>query len=636
MSRTLLTLLGLLAAAVIFLTVNILATSSLRGPRLDLTEGKLYTLSPGSAKIAASVDEPVRLTLYYSEAVATDLPMFKSYATRLQEVLRELARASGGKVVVETVDPEPFSDAQDAATAAGLMGQPTGRAPFYFGLVGKNSTDRTETVPFFLPQREQFLEYELTRIVHVLSGPPKKTIGLMAQLPVEGMRDYPLAQGQDIPAWQFVRGLRDFFEVKTIDPAKAEIPADVTVLVLVHPKTLTDKVLYEIDQFVMRGGRLLAFVDPHCESDVPPGINRMQAMQLPKGSQLNKLLNAWGVEMVADRFAADKEAAYSMPVDQSASGLVPHVHFLQLRKRNLAESDAVTGQLEGINMVVAGVLRPRQGATSTFTPLIQTGTDAMMGNLNEVKMVADPKKLLAEFKAEGQPLTMAARISGTLASAFPAGDPTHQPQPGQEGKANEGHLAQSKTPAEVVIVADCDMLVDGLWVQAQRVGNIILGYNKVADNGDFVVSMVDNLSGSQDLIGLRARGKAARPFDRIQQIQKEADQKFLATEQELTKKLAAAQQELSQLVQQNPGGGTIMLTPEMQARLETTRAEMVRVRKELRDINYQRNKDIERIGTTLKFINIGLMPLAVGLAAVGLSAYRANRKRAWKGFGPRS
>lgn len=632
-----------MAVGVLFLAVNILGRATLHGARLDLTENKLYTLSQGSRNIASKVDEPITLTLYYSEKASTDFPQFKSYATRVREVLREYEGASGGKVSVRLVDPEPFSEAEDAAVQAGLAGMPSGRGTerFYFGLVGENSTDKREMIPIFDPSKEEFLEYDLTRIVYLLSNPQKKAIGIMAQLPVEGMKDYPLARGQNIPSWQFVNALHDFFEVKTIAPDKPEIPADLKVLVLIHPKNLSDKGQYAVDQFVLNGGNLLVFVDPWCEADLPPGVDPMRVPNMPRNSDLKKLFDAWGIELVPEKIAADRGAALRVNggSDRSPEPVL-YLPYLGLSKANLSSSEPVTGQLDRINVGMAGVLRKRQGATIQFDPLMETGTDSMLMDVKEVQFMPDPKKLLSEFVPGGQKLTIAARLTGKVPTAFPAGDPAKPPESNDAPKPEDAkaeHLTESKGEAHIIVVADCDMLGDRLWVQEARLGNISLGFNKFADNGDFVVAAVDNLSGSSDLISLRARGKFQRPFDRVETIQKEADTQYLAKEQELRAKLTKAQTQIDDLMKQKPEGGAIILTQEQQASIDGFRTEMIKTRKELREIQFQRNKDIEKLGSELKFLNIGLMPVLVGVGAVGLSLYRANRKRAWaRGIGSRS
>jgi ABC-type uncharacterized transport system involved in gliding motility auxiliary subunit len=631
MNRTLLVIGALAAAAVLFVAVNIIGAATLRVGRLDLTEGRLYTLSAGSKAIAAKVDEPIKVTLYYSDKALTD-PSYKSFSHRVLEVLQELRSASGNRIDVETVDPEPFSDAESDAADAGLVPMRTGRnAPqTYFGIVGKNSTDQQEVLPLLDPAKEDLLEYDLTRMVYLLSNPKKNTVALMAQLPVEGMKDYPLMRGQNVPAWKVVDSLRDYFDVKTVTPDKPEIPADAKVLVLIHPKTLSDAAQYAVDQFVMRGGRLLVFVDPYCLSDLPPGIDEMKAMTLPRNSHLEKLFDAWGIEMVAGKFVADRSKAFALPLSGAGSEVVPHLIYLGLDKSCFSQTDAVTADLDRMIVAVPGALQTKAGATIRFDPIIHTSTDSQLLDVSLAQYPFDAKKVLAGFTPSGQQYTIAARLSGILHSAFPAGDPTKPAaEPGKEQTPPSTHLAQSKDDAQVIVVADCDLLADRFWAQEQTVQGIRLGVIKVSDNADFVVAAVDNLCGSNDLIGLRARGRSMRPFDRIEQMQKEADQKFAAEEEKLRKKGQEFATQISDIVNKAPPGVKIMISPEDQTRLTQLRKDSAKINDELRKIQYQRGKDVERIGTMLKFVNIGLIPLVVGVAAVGLGIYRANRRRTW-------
>ena len=254
MNRTLLTLAAIAACLALFLAVNIVGGSLVHGQRLDLTDNHLYTLSEGSREVTRKIDEPITLTLYLSEKAANGLPEIKSYATRVREFLREYAAASGGKIKLETIDPEPYSDAEEKANQAGIYGNqtPTLGERLYFGLVGRNSVGQTQVIPFFDPRKEEFLEYDLTRLIYLLSNPKKNTVGIMASLPINGVQDNPLMRGQDSPPWQVAAQMKELFEVKNIDPKAAEIPADLRVLMVVHPKNLSDATLYAIDQFVMR------------------------------------------------------------------------------------------------------------------------------------------------------------------------------------------------------------------------------------------------------------------------------------------------------------------------------------------------------------------------------------------------
>lgn len=614
------------AAAVAFVAINVLAGAGLSRARLDLTEGRLYTLSPGSRAVAAELPEPVRLTLYLSEGRADIPPQIATYAQRVREVLDEYARASKGRIAVEVVNPEPFSDAEDRAVAAGLAGIPTGRGQerIYFGLVGTNTTDRQEVMPFLRPDREPFLEYELTRMIYLLGEPERRVVGLMSWLPVEGGQPNPMTGQPGAPALQVVRQAREMFEVRTIERDTAEIPADVKVLWIVHPKSVSERTQYAIDQFVMRGGRVLLFVDPLCEADVPPGVNPMQAMNLPKDSNLPRLMQRWGVELVPSMIATDRDAALRVNVgSQGRPEPVDYIAWLSLSENNFDRDDAVTGGLRTMNLPTPGALRTVPGASTDVSPLVRTGTNSALIGADRFSFFPDPKALLAQFKPGGERLTIAARIAGPARSAFDA------PPEGADGAA---HLSQSAGPINVVVFADCDFLQDRFWVQEERLGPIVLGLNKIADNGDFVIAALDNLSGSSNLMAVRARGTFRRPFGRVEQLRREAEQRYLAREQELQARLRETEQKINELQRaradaQNPGA-LVLLTPEQQAEIEKFRAEQVATRRDLRAVQHQLVKDIEGLGRTVKFVNIGLMPILVGVGALGLAAWRARRRHA--------
>jgi ABC-type uncharacterized transport system involved in gliding motility auxiliary subunit len=648
---------SLVAVFVLFVAVNVLAGAGMSRARLDLTENRLYTLSPGSKSIARKIDEPITLTLYYSERLASAVsPAVKSFGDRVKEVLREYALASGGKIVLEIVDPDPFSDMEDRAVQAGLMGYPVGgggragQDRFYFGLVGRNAVDRTETIPFFQPDREEFLEYQLTRMIYLLSDPQKKTIGVMAWLPMEGTQANPMLgrQGQT-PPWQVLNQLKELFDVRMLERDVAEIPPEIRVLMLVHPKSVPDRTLFAIDQFVLKGGRVLVFVDPWCEADLPPGINPMQAMNLPRNSSLTRLMDAWGIEMMEGKFAADRANALPVNAGTQASRpeVVDHVAYLRLGPGQMDRADSITGELREMTFGIAGILRKKEGATTEFTPLVWTSTDSQPMDVQKVQFSLDPtipRTLLAEFVPGGNRLVLAARVSGRVKTAFPDGRPGAAPKApdpaaptpiADEGAddAKAGLVTESAEPINVVVVSDCDMLTDRFWVREIRLSQqVLLGYDKFADNGDFVIGALDNLSGSSDLISVRARARFQRPFDKVIQIRKDAEKAYLTKEQELQTRLRETENRLAELQRERPDagkpGGGLLLTPEQQKAIEEFTAERIRIRKELRDVQHQLRKDVERLDSRLRFLNIGLMPILVGVAAVGLSVWRAGRRRA--------
>lgn len=637
MNKFLSPIIGLVAALVLFFALNLLIQHTATGARIDLTDGRLYTLSSGSANIARSLKEPIRLTLFYTEKQSNEAPPIKAYAPRVREFLSELAAASNGKILFSVVNPEPFSDAEDRAVQAGLGGIPVGRAGerLYFGLVATNSTDRTEVIPFFDPGKEPFLEYDVTRIVHLLSDAPKATLALMSWLPLEGQQNNPMnpMQRGGMPPFQIYRQLQDLFDIKPLATDTKEIPADINLLLLVHPKGPSPQTLYAIDQFVLRGGRVVAFVDPLCEGDVPPGMNPMQAISLPKSSNLDTLFAAWGIQMPKDKIVADRTSA--LPVksgSQNRLEKVDYIAWLTLNQQRMNSADPITGQVQNVIMATAGAIEPVPGAATTFQPLISSSTNSQLIEAASVSFMPDPKKLLGEFKSGNTSHALAARVTGKAKSAFPEGAPKSEPKPGEtapETPPAAPHIAESSGPINVVVFADCDMLRDNFWGGEETIGPISLGFRKFADNADILTGAIDNLSGSSDLISLRARGKSARPFDTVLELKKDAEQRYAAKESELQQRLRETEQKIADL-QRSKGENDkgLLLSPEQQKEVENFKAQMLTTRKELRDVQHQLRKDIENLGTRVKAINIGLMPALVGVGAVGLAAYRSSRRRA--------
>ncbi|WP_119418367.1 Gldg family protein [Desertibaculum subflavum] len=654
MNRTLISVTGLVIAAILFLAVNILANLGLRtAPRIDLTEQKLYTLSEGTRNVLASIQEPITLRLFYSAKLANDLPQIKAYGQRVRDLLEAYASRAGGKIRLEVIDPEPYTEAEDRAVAAGVQGAPLDAnqaTQFYFGLVGTNTADKQEVIPFLQQDREQFLEYDLTRLVYTLTDPKKPVLGLLTDIQMQYGPGGVMAamRGQGAP-YILYNQLKDVFQVKTIATDVKAIDDDVTVLMIVHPKALSEQTQYAIDQFVMRGGRVVLMVDPHYESEQPPqGMMGMQMME-PKSSNLPKLMQAWGVAMDEKLFVGDRSVAIRVNAGEgSRRGAVDYVAWMQLGPANRNPDDVTTGELGTINLISAGALKPVEGAGTTVTPLLYSSKDqAALIDVAKIAVRPQPDVLLAEFKPSGERYTLAARISGPAKSAFPDGPPPPPKKEGEEAKEGEAkpeakadekpaeaakpHLAESKGPINVVVVADVDMIEDRFWVRVQDFFGQRMAV-PFAGNADLLVNAVDSLSGSNDLITLRSRGRSNRPFEAIDQLRREAGQEFVSREQELQKKLQETEKQIAELQsKRKAGAGGALLSAEEQAAIDNFRKELIRVRRELRDVQYNLNRSVERLAGWIKFANIGLVPIVVAGVAIGLGAVRRQRRSAGHG-----
>jgi ABC-type uncharacterized transport system involved in gliding motility auxiliary subunit len=632
MKKHILSWTGLLLAILLFLAFNILSSAAFKSTRADLTENGLYTLSPGTEGLLEKLEEPIKLRLFFSKKLATEIGPLNTYAQRVQELLEQYVSRSKGRITLEVIDPEPYTDEEDQAVGYGLRGVTinTGGENLYFGLVGTNSTDQEEVVPFLQESKEDALEYDVTRMIYTLSHSKKRVVGLLTKLPMEGN---PMArftgQGEGSDPWYLVEAMRQMFEVKTIPPTAETIDADVDVLMIVHPQGLSPATQYAIDQYALRGGRVLAFVDPFCTTQPVPQdpSNPMAGMMANKSSDLGPLLGAWGLELSADDIAADRTSALRVGFGGAP---VDYVVYLGLRgdRGCFATDDFVTSKLETVNLATAGVLRKKDGGTTTVTPLIQTTKDSMRVPRSSIQFSPDPSKLMESFVSGDAPLMIAARASGPAKTAFPDGKPKAEtPEDGQPPPAPDAGLKEAQQ-INVVVVADCDLLHDNFWTQTQPIFGQKIAM-PIANNADFVINALDNLSGSNDLISLRSRGRSTRPFEKVAEIRRAAETRYGQKVAGLESELKEAQDRIDALEGQKEGATSgLILSPEQQKEVERFREERNKTRKELRTIKHDRDKDIEALGTVLKFVNIFLIPILLILAAIGLSLVRWNRAKA--------
>ncbi|HTW52598.1 MAG TPA: Gldg family protein, partial [Stellaceae bacterium] len=527
-------LLALVAIAVALVASNIVV-GRYGALRLDLTAEHLYTLAKGTRQTLAGVKEPITLRLYYSRALGDRAPSYAVYAQRVRELLDQYVAAARGKLRLEVYDPQPFSDAEDRAVAYGLQAVPLndqGEA-VYFGLAGTNSTDDQQVIPFFNPERERFLEYDLTRLVHALANPKHTVVGLMSSLPLV-VDPTAVLQGKPPEPLAIISQLKQVDDVQNLSPDIDAIPKNIDVLMIVQPTHLSDATQFAIDQFVLNGGKAIVFVDPDSEiAAAMPGHNDPSAAPVAS-SDLEKLFKAWGLTMLPGVVAGDRKDArrVAVPVEGREPQAMDYVGWLQLPAANLNRDDPITADLTQITMATAGILEPENGAMTHFEPLIRTSTDSEKIPVDQVKGLPDVAALLAHFRPEQRQFVLAAHITGDAKTAFPDGKPAPPPAPPAPGSppatdpapaAPEPQaaapLTQSVKPINVVVVADTDMLDDRFWAQtANFYGRRVV--EPVANNADFLANAVEVLAGGEDLIGLRSRGSIARPFVVVQDIQR--------------------------------------------------------------------------------------------------------------------
>lgn len=603
---------GLLLIALAFLAFNIFSSLLFTNARLDLTEQKLYTISEGTRTILDELDAPIELELFYSDAAVRELVVLRNYARRVEELLRAYERAAGGKLTLKVIDPQPFSEEEDRAAELGLQAVPLDRGgdKVYFGLAGTSAEGNIQTIPFFPLDQEEFLEYEISRLVQSLATAQMPVVGVLSGLQING--GFDMRTQQATPPWMVLENIRQLFHIESLKQDIDLIPTHVSVLMLVHPKQLPEQTLYAVDQFVMRGGKLLVFVDPYSEAD-PGSVMGPGGFAEEKASELEPLFKAWGLRMAADQVVAD--ASFAMSVGMGAERrAVRHPGWLSLPQHALDAQDVTTASLENLTMASTGFLEPLEHARTRFTPLIQSSGFAMPVEAARLDTLQNPEELLRGLEPTGERYTLAARIQGAAQSAYPDGI---------EGRKDG--LKESAN-INVIVVADTDLLSDRMWVQVQDFFGQRLP-QPWADNGSFVVNALDNLAGSDALISVRSRGRSARPFVVVEDLQRQAENRFREKEEVLQNRLAETEAQLAELQSLDPEQA-MELTAEQQAALQGYMQEKLRIRKELREVRYQLNADIEALGRTLKFLNIALVPLLLTLGVLVLWFWRRKAARA--------
>ncbi len=621
MNRKLLSGTGLILAITLFLAINIISNATFTAWRLDVSENKLYTLSEGTNNILARLEEPLALRFYFSEKLLADYPEMMSYANRVRDMLEEYVARSNGIITLNITDPEPFSETEDQAVAAGLRPLPIGQTGdmAYFGLTAANTTDDEQLIAFFNPQKEITLEYDLTKLIYKLANPKKRVVGVVSTLPLMG------SKGENGPAsapWTVISKMQELMEVRDLGTDFFRIDDDVDTLLLIHPKDFSPTTLYALDQFVLHGGNALVLIDPFAEQDrsEPPKDN---PMAMPKiNSDMPKLLKAWGVSMEDTQIAADREAAIRVSyTGKRGPQQIEYLPWLRLNPGNFNQDDFVTNQLKLINVGTAGILRQAEDATTEFTSLIKTGEVAAPMERDAIMFVRDPAAFLESFESEGKSLVIAARLSGPVSTTFQYGRPITKEGP--KGK-DEHFIKESEGSVNIVVISDTDILADHFWVQQQNMMGVRVP-QAIADNGDFIINTLDHLGGNNDLISLRSRGQYSRPFERVEELQKLAEAEFREQENLLKSRLAETEQKLLELQSSQGDTSGALLTQEQRDEIDNFRDQQLKTRKELRAVQHELQKNIEGLGTKLKFINIGLMPLLIGLAAFGIALLRSRR-----------
>ena len=629
--------LGVAAAAGLAVGVNMLVDRAAPDARIDLTTQRLYTLAGGTRQVLAGLKDPITLRLYYSRRLGASLPAYGAHADRVRELLAEYVAASAGKLRLEVLDPEPFSEIEDRAVAAGLQGVPVDQTgeKVYFGLAASNLVDDERVVAFFQPERERFLEYDLTRLVWELSNPRRPVVGVMSSLPLAGdprsmmLRQAPPSAQGPVALQQ----MRQFFTVKEVPLDAQTIDPDVQVLMVAHPQGLSENAQYAIDQFVMRGGKLLLLVDPHSESQA----NRPSfGGPTPSGtaSSLDRLLNAWGVDAPSDKVVLDLRGAWRVraaPGDRVQA--VDYAAWFNLPGDGLNRDEVALAGLDQVTLAAAGEVRKRDGAPIEFVPLLTSSPQSMVVDAARVRERPDPARLLSEYATDGQKRVLAARVRGRLDSAFPSGPPA-PPKGEARPEGFPAHLARTDGAANIVVANDSDLLEDRFWVRVQDFFGQQVA-TPFSGNGSLVVNLLDALSGSDALISLRSRGAASHPFTLMEEFRAGADAKYRQSERGLQERLERTEAKLKELragaapaSSQGSAPAAAPASPEQRAEIDAARDEIQRTRRELRGVQLDLRRDMERLERVLRFANIAFVPMALVALALAFAVLRARRRAA--------
>jgi len=613
-----------LLAIISFFSFNVLNKNFFKNLRFDLTESNIYTLSDGTKSILQSINEPLNFKLFYTKQIGDINPVYQNYYDRVKEILGQYVLLSNNKIKLKIFNPKPFSNEEDKAVEYGLQGVEIMAGVYgYFGLIATNSTDDEEKIIFFQPDRTPFLEYDLSKIVTNLANPNRRIVGLYTDLPMFGTFN-PLAKTQDAaaaPPWAVYNQMKEFFEVKRIHEKTSSLPEGLELLMLVHPKKIPERLLYMIDQFVLKGGKLLVFIDPNSETEsFSPNTN--QVKEGDNNSDLKELLDKWGVELVENKVVGDLLSARRVQIGASDQpSVTDYIAWLDIKKDHMDDTHQATSKVQRLTFATSGFLKNNEKNNNiSFRRLVWSTTQSMQIDVADVKFTPNPTNLLRNFVPSNEELTLAAEIKGNFSSNFPDGPPdTNIKNDFDKNK----HINESIKPTTLVILADTDMLYDEYWLKYEQSGEVL----PIANNADFTVNLLEYLNGTEDLIGLRGKGVSSLPFVKVEKIQKEAEQKFRSKEQELLEKLNNYQGKLENIQKGSvEDGGKTLLTEKETLEIDKFREEMIFVRSELRKVQNALRKDIEKLDSILKFFNIFFVPILLIIISLVLG-FIGRRKR---------
>ena len=621
---------GVVALIVILIAANFIISAL--NLRVDLTQGSVYTLSPGTKAILSKLDAPVKIRYYYSQGSSALPVALKTFGKRVEDLLGEYKRASKGKVVIEKLNPEPDSDAEDSATLDGIEGQLTNtQEKFYLGLA-VSFLDQKAALPVLAPDREQLLEYDITRAIARVASTAKPVVGVMSALPVMGQPLNPMRKQQPTQPWTLITELQNVFTVKKVELTAEKIPDDIKVLLVIHPRDISETTEFALDQLVLRGGKMIAFLDSYAYFDQQPDMQNPLGGSAAGQSTFYRLLKQWGLGMEMGKVVADLTYA---------SGAGPRIlpTLLSLPQEALNKDDVVTSQVGTMLIPFGSVFTGKPAAGLTQTVLVQTSPNAMLVDLIIATLSGEPAT--RGFQPSGSPYSLAVRLTGKFKTAFPEGKPKPYEPPSKEPKKAEPKADEAKTDAvlkesaqdnSVVLVSDVDMLTDNAAVDVQEVfgQRLVVPRN---GNLNFAQSLVEQVAGDFDLTSLRSRAAFTRPLTVVQRMESRAQQSYLGRIKELEDSLMQTQEKLAALQKQRGGTQSAILTPEQQTEVENFRKKAADAKRDLKELRKNLRVESETLQFWTKLVNIGAIPLLVVILGLGLALAR-RRKQSVHGAAP--
>ena len=611
-------ILALIPVIIIFLSVNIIGSTLLSNFRVDVTEDKVFTLSKETIPIFQNIKEPIVVRVYFSKTLGEASPQHGIFFQRIRDILKQYSSLSNGMLQIQYFDPEPFSDVEDRAVGFGLQAVPLGPGgeSGYFGLAATNSTDDQEVIPFFNLERDSFIEYDLTKLVYTLSNPNQPKIGLITSLHVDGGMIPGMGGmgGTPTPPWQIMDQMREFFEVERLDSDLDEISDDIDVLVLAQPDDLTPLAAYVVDQWVLRGGKAMLFIDPNFESANNPMAQSEKSIE---NNPANKLLESWGLELETNVVAGDIEHAVRVNASMGSKPVISdYPAWINLEGPLINNSDAITGDLNNITVGSSGVLNIIPDTGLEIRPLLKTSEKSMRIDSQKVSSMPDIVEIFRDFIPSGEELLLAARISGLATSSF---DP-----PESNNNPLVEHIEKSLDDIQVIVVADSDLLADRFWVQESN----FLGQRVMiptADNANFLINGLENMTGTPALSSLRGRGQVSRPFLVIEELRLRAEQNFRSKENALLQRLETLESQVGAIEIKGDEGSESLISEDDARAVQNYRSEILSTRKELREVQRSLRSDIDNLESLLKFINIAFVPMIFGVLMVFVSLQRRKK-----------